>query len=313
MNEKKLAPVAVFGYNRADKIQKCVEALEKCDLASSTELYIFADGYKSDKDRESVEAVHKWAISFEADNHAFAHVKAVVKERNAGLANSIISKTTDLLNKYGKVIVVEDDLIVAPSFLKYMNGALDYYQYDSDIWEIASYGYDLKALRHYKHDVYLSYRASSWGWATWKDRWDTVDWEVSDYWKLQNNKELQKKFCRGGGDLYPMLQRQMLGESDSWAIRWNYAASKQDKLTVYPKYGLVSNKGFDGSGTHTKGHAPEDILNNGTEVKFEKLTLDPQITREFYLLHTDTIDKKIKRNLSFRGIGKMLRRVFKLE
>ena len=308
MRNTRLAPVAVFAYNRLDKVQNCIKALEKCQLADESELHVFADGSKGEKDREAVESVHSWLKKYAEGNTGFKTVTLHIKDRNAGLANSIIAGVTEVISEVGRIIVVEDDLEVSPFFLKYMNEGLSFYENSPEIWAMASYGYDLKALRRYSHDIYLGYRASSWGWASWKDRWDTVDWEVKDFAELEASAEKQKKFSRGGGDLFPMLQRQMRGESDSWAIRWNYAASKQDKLTVYPKYGLVSNKGFDGSGTHTKGHAPVDILNFGTEVKFEHLSLNPRITREFYLLHTDTLDKKIKRNLSVKNVIKLIRR-----
>lgn len=311
MRDETYAPVAVFAYNRLDKIQKCISALEKCELVEKTTLYIFADGYKGEKDKAAVEDVHKWIKEYSAS--CFKDVNLVLKEHNCGLANSIISGVTELIDKYGRAIVVEDDLIVSPQFFRYMNEGLDFYQHDDRIWAMASYGYDLKSLREYKHDIYVGYRASSWGWATWKDRWETVDWEVKDYEKLQQSLEMQKKFCRGGGDLYPMLQRQMRGESDSWAIRWNYAASMQDKLTVYPKVGLVSNDGFDGSGTHSGLHAPDAIVEEmnqkSFDVKFENVELDRKITKEFYLLHTDTFLKKVKRNASIKDIIKLIKRL----
>lgn len=311
---KTYAPIAVFAYNRLDKIKRCIKALEKCELASDSDLYIFADGYKSDKDKKAVEEVQRWVSDYSSNSaKAFRSVHAEIKEKNMGLANSIISGVTKLICAYEKVIVVEDDLIVAPAFLKYMNEGLSFYEDQTNIWAMASYGYDLKSLKHYHHDVYMGYRASSWGWATWKDRWGTVDWDVSDYAELTRNKEMQKIFCRGGGDLYPMLQRQMRGESDSWAVRWNYAASKQNKLTVYPKHGLVCNEGFDGTGTHSGLKAPDAVYDgNNNNISFEILPLDRKIAREFQRMHTDTIDKKIKRNASFHGIRELAKRILKL-
>ena len=310
MEVKKIAPVVVFVYNRLDKAKNCIEALEKCLLTDQTELHVFADGAKGEKDKDKVEAVHKWLREYGEGSCSFSKVFLHIKEKNAGLASSIISGVTQLTNDYGKVIVVEDDLIVARSFLQYMNGALDYYEEDDSIWEIASYGYNLKALRKYNHDIYLGYRASSWGWATWKDRWDACDWEVKDYEELKNSKEMQEKFCRGGGDLYPMLQRQMRGESDSWAIRWAYSCAMKDKYVIYPKVGQVSNDGFDGTGIHSGLHAPKSVFaDSSSKVIFEKVLLDPKITREFYLMHTDTFLKKVKRNLSVKDIVKLIKRI----
>ena len=312
MSERLLAPVAVFVYSRLDKAKECLAALERCNLAGESEIHIFADGYKSEKDREKVLDVQKWVTNYADNCKAFGAVVLHIKEKNVGLAKSIISGATELLDKTGRVIVVEDDLIVSKGFLEYMNGALDFYEHDDNIWEIASYGYDLKALKKYPNDLYLSYRASSWGWATWKDRWDQTDWDVKDYEQLQSSPEMQKLFCRGGGDLYPMLQMQMEGKLDSWAIRWNYAGSKRNMLTVYPKHGLVRNFGFDGSGTHSGHNGPSSVFDSeGSGIRFEKLELDPKITREFYLLHTDTFWKKVKRNLSVKDVIKLIKRAVK--
>lgn len=321
-SEISAAPVAVFAYNRLDKIKKCLEYLEKCEMSDISDIYIFADGYRSEKDRKSVEDVQEWLKKYCSGTtdlnckrgSGFKETHLELKEKNEGLANSIISGVTNLIGKYGKVIVVEDDILVSGFFLRYMNLALNYYQKNSRIWAIASYGYNLKALKNYPHDVYLEYRASSWGWATWNDRWHTVDWEVKDFAELEKDKRLQAKFCRGGGDLFPMLQRQMRGESDSWAIRWNYAASKQNRLTVYPKVGFVSNIGFDGSGSHTgdRGIDAKYFENfDSTQdvyLKFEDIQLNQKIVREFYILHTDTLGKKVKRNLSPKKFVAMIKR-----
>ncbi|MBE5823706.1 MAG: sugar transferase [Butyrivibrio sp.] len=308
-----IAPVAVFAYNRPDKIKACIGALEKCELANKTELFVFADGYKGDKDKEKVLEVQEWLHDYVArKEYAFSNVTLVIKKQNAGLARSIIEGVTRLMDTYDQAIVVEDDLLVSPLFLRYMNEGLEYYKNNKKIWAMASYGYDLKALKKYDHDIYYGYRASSWGWASWKDRWDTVDWEVSDYQQLMKDKKAQKKFCRGGGDLLTYLTMQMNGKSDSWAIRWNYAACKQDMLTVYPRLGLVSNHGFDGSGTHSGKSGYAEVLNlsdNAYDITFEDLKLDKRITREFYLLHTDTFWKKVKRNASLKGIIKILKRL----
>lgn len=311
-NITNIAPIAVFGYNRVEKLKACVAALEKCEYATQSELFVFADGPRGDKDRDKVLQVQEWVREYASSFHAFKSVTARVRDVNAGLAVSIISGVTELMEKYGKVIVVEDDLLVSPYFLRYMNEGLEFYKDDENVWAMASYGYDLKALRSYKHDVYAGYRASSWGWASWADRWDTVDWDVSDYDVLMRDKSAQKLFCRGGGDLLTYLTMQMEGKMDSWAIRWNYAASKQDKLTIYPRRGLVSNRGFDGSGTHNTGKSGyADVLylpENGYDIKLEKVTPDAKVTREFYLLHTDTFWKKVKRNLSIKDIKKLVKR-----
>ncbi|WP_051688646.1 hypothetical protein [Butyrivibrio sp. AE2032] len=315
MNDNKLAPIAVFGYNRLDKLQMCIESLAKNTLSKDSELYLFIDGYKENRDSAKVKEVHEWAERLgrhddsEGLSSRFRMVHVSIKDNNVGLANSIISGVTDLMNGYSEVIVVEDDLITSQTFLEYMNAGLKFYRDDPSVWSVAAYGYKLKSLKKYDHDVYASYRSSSWGWASWKDRWEKVDWSVSDYEVLCNSKSLQKQLCLGGGDLYPMLQRQMRGESDSWAVRWAYAAAMYGMVTIYPKVGLVCNSGFDGSGTHSGIRKTKDYTFSGnSKVNFEHVKIDERIAKEFYLLHTDTIWKKVKRNTSPIKMVKLLKK-----
>src|SRR5699024_3409085 len=106
---------------------------------------------------------------------------------NKGLANSVISGVTKVIDKFGKVIVIEDDLISSTDFLSYMNNALEFYEMNKSIWSISGYNIPIDIPSNYKHDVYLSYRGCSWGWATWKNRWNQTDWSVKDYDAFKSN------------------------------------------------------------------------------------------------------------------------------
>ncbi|MCS2404710.1 hypothetical protein NXY31_07810 [Bacteroides salyersiae] len=119
------------------------------------------------------------------------------------------------MEKYGKAIVLEDDLTCTPNFLSYINQALDYYEHDKRIFSICGYGLKIKKPIGYSSDVYLSKRSSSWGWATWKDRWEQVDWEIQDWKELVNNKKQQKAFNKNGSDMYSMLKGYMEGKNHS--------------------------------------------------------------------------------------------------
>lgn len=248
IDEKKLAPVIVFGYNRPNHLQDTLFALNNCDLADETNLYIFCDGPKGEptpeilKVRETVEQF--CGIS------KFKNTKYYFSKINKGLAKSIINGVTDIINEYGKVIVLEDDLVCSSNFLIFMNQALGYYGSCKNIWSISGYTFSNKELVNLNDDVFFMGRASSWGWATWKDRWDTIDWEVTDYKKFQFNLIKRLKFARWGRDLPIMLDQQVHSNINSWAIRWVYEQSKQNKLSVYPKKSLIENRGADGSGEH---------------------------------------------------------------
>lgn len=290
-----LAPLIIFTYNRLDTTKECFEAISKNDLADKTELFVFSDGPKTEKDEPLVRTVRDYLQGFSRDS-VFKSVTIYEAEKNKGLANSIIDGVTKIIEQYGKVIVLEDDLYTTPDFLQYMNGALDYYAENEKIWSIAGYGHKLKSLKTYGKDVYLSYRASCWGWATWKDRWESVDWDVSLYGKLQYYLKERYKFMRGGNDCPSMLKAQMKGKIDSWAIRWCFSQSVQNKYTVQPKVSRVVNRGF-GNGVHS---LKEDEVrfaastdNRLQDCNFVDLEIDKKIVRDFKHLHDLTLKGRI--------------------
>ena len=220
LENAKLSPVAVFVYNRPEHTKKMLAKLDECFDADRYCLHIFSDGAKKDNDK-NVLSVRKIIMEFQKHN-SFGSVVLHIKEKNCGLANSVIAGVSALIEEHGTVIVVEDDLIVAKDFLRYMQGALDFYQSDSRIWSIAGFTPYLEGVNNYPHDVYLCERAGSWGWGTWKDRWNKVDWNVSSYPSFQKSILKRLQFERRGPGMTKMLDMQMRGELDSWAIRFCY-------------------------------------------------------------------------------------------
>lgn len=265
------APVVVFAYNRLDHVRKMLASLEanRAPL-EKMDLYIFVDGAREEEeDRRKVTAVRTFLSKF-ATSSRFAKVEVISQEKHVGLAQSVITGVTSIIDRYGKVIVIEDDLYLAEDFLDYMNDGLNYYQNNSLIWSIGGYVRPFPELESYSNDVFLAYRINSWGWATWKDRWDTIDWSLPDYKKYRYNFMERSKFNRGGHDLAVMLDRQMRGELDSWAIRWGYCQYRSGMMTVYPKVSRVQNLGMDGSGTHCySSHVYDtELYENGEKCKF---------------------------------------------
>lgn len=176
----KLAPITLFVYNRPDHTNKTIEALKKNKFAKESELFIFSDGPKKQEDASKVKEVRKYLKTIDGFNDVFIKES----EKNKGLANSIISGVTEVINKYRKVIVLEDDLITSPVFLEYMNFLLNRYEAEKKVYSVTGYNHPEKIMKipkDYKYDIYFNPRASSWSWGTWKDRWDNVDWEVKDF------------------------------------------------------------------------------------------------------------------------------------
>ena len=177
-------------------------------------------------------------------------ITIIKRKKNFGLANSIIEGVTSIIKKYGKVIVLEDDLVTSKYFLTFLNDSLNVHINNKKIASITGYSFPINIPLNYKYDVYMFYRCMSWGWATWYDRWGKVDWNINEKNKFINNKNFINEFNRGGEDLYPMLKRQISGKVDSWAIRWCLSHYKTNTNCLYPIKSLVKNIGFDGSGIH---------------------------------------------------------------
>ena len=243
------APVVVFAYNRKDHLEKTLTALNKNRLAEESELFIFSDGSRTEEGRERVQAVREYIEEFRKVSR-FCKTTVFYAEKNKGLANSVISGVTSVIDQFGKVIVVEDDLLTSLDFLEYMNQALEYYEKNDQIWSVSGYAPPLPCLEAYPEDVFVGRRMATWGWATWKNRWETVDWDVKDYPEFIRNKKLRKEFDQAGPDMTYMLMRQMNGFQDSWAIRWTYQQFKEKMYTLYPRESRVFNLGMDGSGVH---------------------------------------------------------------
>jgi len=245
----KLAPICLFTYNRFEETKLTIEHLQKNHLAEESELYIFSDGAKKNSAVKSVDAVRQYLKTV----NGFRQVKVIESEVNKGLAKSIITGVSQIINDYGCVIVLEDDLITAPNFLTYMNQALDFYQDKQKVWSVSGFSFPINYEDDYKFDNSFGVRASSWGWATWENRWDLVNWDVPDYADFVNNKVEKKAFNRGGSDMCKMLNDQMTGKINSWAIRFCYAQFKQNKLDVYPVKSKVQNIGFSKNASNTQG------------------------------------------------------------
>ena len=185
------APIAIFAYKRKDKIEQCLSSLKKCDGFDKSQLFIFSDGFKGEADKGQVGEVRDYLRTF-SQMCSCKSIEIIESKYNKGLANSIITGVTSIVNKYGKIIVVEDDLIVSKDFIKYMNIGLDFYETNKRYGMISAYTYPLKELDSYDKDVYVTRKGDCWGWATWKDRWETVDWELKNFDEYLSNTERKK-------------------------------------------------------------------------------------------------------------------------
>jgi len=244
---KDLAPILLFVYNRPDHVRRCVTSLAGNKLAADSELFVFSDAAKTPVDAPAVEDVRKYIHHVDG----FSAVHITERQENWGLARSIIDGVTTLVNKYGKVIVVEDDLILSPYFLQFMNDALEVYKDEQCVGHIQACDFTKNPTLP---DTFLIKWTGSWGWATWSRAWQFFEPDGRKLLRELEERRLTRQFDFNGKYGYTrMLRRQIAGKNNSWAIRWNASLFLKDLLSLNVGRSLVLNNGFDGSGTNCGG------------------------------------------------------------
>lgn len=266
------SPIALFIYKRPEHTRRTLESLMQCLEFADSPLYVFCDGAKKEEDKEKV-------IQAREVVRSLVGTKAEIIESptNRGLANSIISGVTSLCDKYQRVIVVEDDLIVAPQFLGFLNAALVKYQDEPSVMQVSGHMFPVPEFANHTEAMFLPF-TTSWGWGTWKRAWDFFDAEASGWKVLQTDKQMQKRFNLDGCfDYFNMLKQQVSGEIDSWAICWYWSVFKNNGCVVYPPTSYVNNIGFDGSGTHGWRSARKILKKENQLEVLQMLTFPTQI------------------------------------
>ena len=278
------APTVVFAYNRPDHLRRTLSALAENHGAGDTEVFVFVDGPKDESGKAAWEEVISVAKSFEG---SFESMTLNASEKNKGLAKSIINGVGEIIEKYGRVIVVEDDSVSAKGFLRFMNDALDFYENDPDIWSIGGYTVPMTIPEDYRRSVIKTGRSSSYAWATWEDRWDKTDWSVSDYNSFKRSFSERRRFNMWGSDRSGMLDNQMNGTINSWAIRFDYAMFRNEMYNIIPVQSLIQSIGRDGSGTHDTDKSKKDdffaaeLSGDELVITPEEVEVDERIRREF--------------------------------
>ena len=244
---KTFAPIALFCYKRLDTLTQTIETLQQNHLATESELFIFSDGPKKATDEPVIAAIRTYLKSITGFKQIIITESAV----NKGLATSIITGVSEVINKYGKIIVLEDDLLTSKNFLLYMNQGLNYFENNQKVFSVGAFSIPIRGVK--ANTIYFTQRADSCGWGTWHNRWSIIDWEVKDYPALIKDRSIQKAFNRMGSDMTGLLIKQRKGKTNSWAIRWCYHQFKHDLFSVHPVVSKIKNIGFASpEATHTK-------------------------------------------------------------
>ena len=241
------APILLFVYNRPEHTRRCIESLQKNSLASESSLFIYADGAKDSTQQEAVNEVRNYIRTIQG----FKQITLMERNENWGLAQNIIDGVTTQVNQYGKVIVLEDDLVVAPYFLAFMNDALEVYKNEPKVGHIQAFDFTQDPSLP---DTFLIKWTGSWGWATWDRAWKHFNPNGKELLQELEKRNLTRTFdFNGKYGFTRMLRRQIEGKNNSWAIRWNASLFLKDILSLNVGRSLVQNEGFDGSGTNCGG------------------------------------------------------------
>lgn len=269
-----LAPIGVFAFKRPSHLTRALESLASNPEFQESPLYIFCDGARRDSERADVDMVRQVA-------RACAHPRKTVVEQpqNLGLARSIISGVSDLCARYGRAIVIEDDLTLSPLFLRYTNDALERYRDDERVMQVAGHIYP-RRIRS-SNDAVMLPMTTTLGWATWKRAWDHFDGSMSGRAKLAADQSLRSRFDLDGAYPYwEMLENQVRGQVDSWGIRWYLSAFMRDGLAVFPTQTLVAHE-FDGTGTHvTVPQMRRQVLRTTPVIRWPAADVDEQAFAE---------------------------------
>ena len=306
--EKKtsLAPIVLFAYRRLAHTKQTIQALQDNFLAKKSEIFIYSDAPKKPEAVNEVNEVRKYLKTV----RRFKKANIIERKKNLGLANSIIDGVSTIVNKYGKVIIIEDDLVTSKYFLNYMNHCLKLYEKDSQVASISAYIYPIAGLP----ESFFIKGADCWGWATWKRAWRLFEADGKKLLNELEKKNLTKEFdFNNSYDYTQMLKDQILAKNDSWAIRWYASVFLKDKLTLYPSYSFVQNIGIDNSGEHCEKTDKFDIKKLNSTYKVSKIdTIENKEARKkiegFYqfikpkplhpvIIFKKKISKKIKQNL----------------
>jgi hypothetical protein len=266
-----LAPIAIFTYNRINHSKKTIDALIKNKLANESEVFIFSDGPRNDIDNIKIKQLREYLDSI----RGFKNINIIKKESNWGLANSIVSGVTELCNKYGKVIVLEDDLVTSPYFLEYMNDALEIYKDENKVMHIAGYFPPVKTSN--LPETFFYNQTNCWGWATWQRAWQYYNNDAKHLHDKITEQNRMKEFNLDGvkKNFEEQLTNNINGGIKTWAIKWQANVFLQNGLCLHPRQSLVQNIGFDSSGDNCKTNQSYEV-----ELADKKINLIKQVLSE---------------------------------
>ncbi len=310
------APIVLFVYNRPDHTQKTLDALAQNDLAKDSVLYVFCDGAKSNASQNQLEKINETREiiklekqKIEEGNGNFKQIVITEQAQNLGLADSILLGINQIIEKYGKVIVLEDDIVTSKGFLKFMNESLEFYQYEEKVMHISGYMFPANIEDAISEQTFFYRSTSCWGWATWQRAWKTINTDTQFLLSELQSKKLLNEFDLDGTYKFSkQLELNISGKLKTWAVKWYASVFLQNGLCLHPKYSLVQNIGTDSTGntSPTTDYFWHKQLADYVQVNPIELTENKQAVEQMKMYYRQfklSFSQKIIRRLNlFRGI-----------
>jgi hypothetical protein len=288
-----LAPILVFVYNRPNHTKNVLDSLANNSQSKDSILYIYCDGPKPNSTKEIKSLINEVREIARCENR-FKELIVIEREINKGLANSIIDGVSEVVNKHGRVIVLEDDLIVSKYFLHYMNDSLKRYESTENVGQIG--GCNFFANKKQLPPTFFLPIPDCLGWATWKNRW--IHYERNSQILLnQLTKNPKKKKIFNLDGYYQseeMLINQAQGKGNSWAIRWQATCVLKNWLTLYPNPS-VTNHIHSTEATHANFDIIPPLLNRKIDYISEQPKINPNILDLMKLGYAKKVDYSGKR------------------
>ncbi len=295
--ESGYAPIVLFVYNRLEHTKKTIEALKKNELASKSMLFIYSDAEKDDSEKTSVGEVRNFVKSIKG----FKTLTVIERDKNFGLADSIIKGVTEVVTRFGNVIVIEDDIVTSPYFLKFMNEALEFYKDQKKVWHISGWNYPIDSSK--LDNVFLWRFMNCWGWATWSDRWQYFEKNVNKTINEFSKKEIKYLNLDNYENTWSQVIANKENKINTWAIFWYTTIIKHNGLCLNPSHSLVINIGNDGSGEHDSADYFLTTLS-----KASKFSFTSEIRENFLAVNEiKSFYKSMKKSIPVRIIDKVKR------
>lgn len=272
------APIAIFGYNRADNLHRLIENLRGCDGFDQSPVHIFIDGPKGPGDEPAVLRTRDYVRSLSDPN-----IRYTLREENRGLRQSIYTGVSEVVAEHGRVIVLEDDLKLTQGALDYFNSALKKYAKDDRIWSVCGYMYEVIETAKQSDALILPF-AHPWGWATWERSWSKFDIAAAPDAATMHSQDFIKSFDLNGS--YPFatqLQQSALGNLNGWYIHWYYTIFKEKGLSVFPPRRVLDNNGLTG-GTHGSSLNPFRFFRRKTQPMEGAVKLPDAVVPDIWFL-----------------------------